>query len=148
MGRRRVVLLTALGTLSTLMCSCNAVRWARRPAEDVTTHITRRAEPRPDDCEIAVVDGDCSVDILGNTLLETCPAAPPDDREVATFLVCHREGWKAELRRSACHAGANSIVEAYVVTDACFEETLDSLSGTTLGYYKAYAAERASLGGH
>ncbi|AKU94010.1 hypothetical protein AKJ09_00674 [Labilithrix luteola] len=81
----------------------------------------------------------------GNVVDTVCEDAPPAELEVAQIHVCYREGWPSELRRAACRAGADTLLPTMSMTDACVEEDLDQLTGTSLGVFEAYRLRGAML---
>jgi len=91
---------------------------------------------------VRVVDGQCGLraDPSGRANFEVaCKSAPPASGAVASANVCDWGGAEmAELRRRACAAGGDTIMLNYSLTDSCFRETFESLSGTSVSHYTIY----------
>jgi hypothetical protein len=133
----RIVLTAAAAAL---LLSCNTVRSAKRPAEDVTMNVTRARAPLPDDCRVRILDVACTVTVEQHNELRTdCPQAPAPELLVGNMQVCQwGHGEMAEVNRRVCRAGGNAILREFTLTDSCIEESMDGVSGASVGIYLVY----------
>jgi hypothetical protein len=133
------VLRTAFASAAVALLSCNAVRPAKRPAEDVEMTVTHARAPLPDDCRVRIIDGGCTVKVDAGELRTDCPRAPPAELQVGHLRVCSwNRGEMADVNRQVCRAGGNAIMTEVSLTDSCTEETLDGVSGTAMTLYEVY----------
>jgi hypothetical protein len=138
------VVRTALAAIAVALVSCDTVRFARSPGEDVKMLVTHPRPPLPEDCRVRIFYGGCTAEFLsGNEFRANCPNAPADELLVGHLSVCRRgRGEMADVNRQVCRAGGNAIMVVFGVTDSCIEERLDGMYETTMILYDVYRLPR------